>query len=119
VYPLRQCTFAKRTEPDPVPPHPALDVLYKGTGSIYVILYAENLFPHEARLGICVRRNISRLVYWDAAPRIDAELRGYHGLPAEWQQLMACFRTTLLEMVLREDDLWRVAAFHNVDVKKR
>ncbi len=50
---------------------------------------------------------------------IDAEVRGYRALPPAVVATDGVLRTTMLQVIVREGEQWRVAAFHNVDVKKR
>jgi uncharacterized protein (TIGR02246 family) len=50
---------------------------------------------------------------------IDSELVGYQSLPPGVAATDGVLRTTLLEVIVREGELWRVAAFHNVDLKRR
>jgi len=72
--------------------------------------------------GSTLQFNVRRLKFLRsniAVIDIDAELRGYQGLPPGVVATDGVLRTTLLEIIVREDEQWRVAAFHNVDVKKR
>ncbi len=49
---------------------------------------------------------------------IDAEVRGYRALPPAVVATDGVLRTAMLQVIIREGERWRVAAFHNVDVKK-
>jgi uncharacterized protein (TIGR02246 family) len=53
-----------------------------------------------------------------AVADIDAGVRGYQALPPGIAANDGVLRTAMLQVLVHEDQQWRVAAFHNVDVKK-
>jgi uncharacterized protein (TIGR02246 family) len=49
---------------------------------------------------------------------LDARVHGGQGLPSEMLAADGSLRTAMLQVLVRENDGWRVAAFHNVLVRK-